>query len=157
VTSKQLSPVQRESEVIDPFTGGTVDVGDPVIAAEFLDALRGSKLTLDKLVKQVESILADEFERQGTRTVNAGRYELEQKETVTYEWDLTELVKLLDAGLPEERYAEFVNETVVTKPKQNIAKQLETNPTYAAIIDRARTRIVKGTRVDVRVAKGAVE
>jgi hypothetical protein len=150
-------PVQSVTEVIDPFTGSLVDVSDPQVAAEFLDALRGSKETITKLVHAVEEMLATEFERQGTRTINAGGWELEQRESVSFEWDEQELQKLLDAGLPEERYMEFINQTVSIRPKQNIAKQLETNPAYAVIIEQARTRIVKGVRVDVRRAKGAIE
>lgn len=151
-----LVPIES-TEVVDPMTGGMVDVSDPVKAAEFLDAMRQSKQVLDSAIRTVTDVISREFERQGTRTINAGKYELEQKETVGFEWDEEELQKLLDAGLPEARYMEFINQQVTIKPKQTIAKQLETNPEYAKIIDRARTRIVKGTRVDVRVAKGAVE
>lgn len=151
-----LVPIES-TEVIDPHTGGLIDVSDPATAAAFLDALRQSKHTIDSVISQVTEIVTREFERQGTRTINAGRYELEQKETASYEWDLTILVGLLDAGLPPDRYAEFVNETVIAKPKQSIAKQLETNPAYKEIIEQARRRVVKGTRVDVRVAKGAIE
>jgi hypothetical protein len=151
-----LVPIESTA-IIDPQTGEMVDVSDPVKAAEFLDQLRQSKQILDGVIRSVTEIVSHEFERQGTRTINAGRYELELKETASFEWDEQELQKLLDAGLPEERYMEFINQTVSIRPKQNIAKQLETNPAYAVIIDQARTRVVKGVRVDVRHAKGAIE
>lgn len=151
-----LEPIES-TEIIDPMSGQVVDAADPVKAAELLDAMRQSKLILDQAIRRVTEVLSHEFERQGTRTINAGPWELESKETASFEWDMEELEKLKDAGLPDDRFGEFVNATITYKPKQNIAKQLETNPAYRVIIEEARTRVVKGVRVDVRRAKGAIE
>lgn len=152
-----LEPYQSVVEVVDPFTGSLVDVSDPMRAAEFLDALRQSKDTITKVIKAVEEIQRAEFERQGTKTIHAGRWDLELEDQVTYEWDEQVLQELLDAGLPEERYHDLVQTTVSVKVRQNIAKQLEaTNETYREIVQRARTRVEKAPRVTVKPSKQAV-
>src|SRR5437899_9993366 len=110
-----LSPVRRETEVVDPFTGELVDVSDAQVAAEFLDALRGSKDAIDKVIRTVSDLCAPQFAAIGSRTINAGAWELEQVETVEYDWDEEESLKLLDAGLPPERYAELAVQTTTTK------------------------------------------
>lgn len=143
--------------VVDPMSGELVDITDLRAAAEFLERLRQSKQMFDAAIRQVSDALAAEFERQGTRTINAGAYDLEQKETAGYEWDEEEAQKLLDAGLPPERYAELAVQTVVTKFDQRVARQLETNPAYREIIERARRRVVKSVRVDVRPSTRVLE
>lgn len=139
------------TEVLDPFTGELVDVSDPQVAAEFLDALRGSKDAIDRVIRTVTDIITSEFQRQGSKTIAAGRWELELSPSVTYQWDEEELQKLLDAGLPEERYQDLVQTTVSVKVRQNVAKQLESsNDEYAAIIEQARTRVEGAPRVNVK-------
>jgi hypothetical protein len=153
----ELEPYQSVTEVVDPFTGSLVDVSDPMAAAEFLDALRQSKETITKIIHAVEGIQLAEFERQGTKTIHAGRWDLELESQVSYQWDEEVLHELLDAGLPEERYQDLVKTTVSVKVLQGEAKRLEAaNPAYAEIIGRARTRVEKPPRVSVKPSKQAV-
>lgn len=153
----ELLPYQSSTEVVDPFTGELVDVSDPKVAAEFLDALRGSKDAIDRIIRGVTEIALAEFERRGTKTINAGRWELKKAEQVSYEWDDEVLQELLDAGLPKERWQELVKETVTTKVSQQTAKELEAaNPAYKAIIERARKRVEKPARLEVKPSKVAV-
>jgi hypothetical protein len=136
-----LAPIQSVTEVVDPFTGSLVDVSDPMMAAEFLDALRQSKETITKIIHAVEEIQRAEFERQGTKTIHAGRWDLELESQVSYQWDEEVLHELLDAGLPEERYQDLVKTTVSVKVLQG---------------ERARTRVEKPPRVSVKPSKQAV-
>lgn len=153
----ELQPYQSVAEVVDPFTGSLVDVSDPMAAAEFLDALRGSKDTITKIIHAVEEIQRAEFERQGTKTIHAGRWDLTLEPQVAYVWDEQVLQELLDAGLPEERYRDLVKTTVSVKVSQDQAKRIESaNERYADIIERARTRVEKAPRVTAKPSKQAV-
>jgi hypothetical protein len=141
-------------EVIDPFSGQLINVSDPATAAEFVYALRTSKNVIDKLIKQVTTAAEPAFRQAGTKTLRFGAIEMELKEPVSYDWDEEILHELVDAGLPEERYADLVKETVVRKVNQSVAKQLEaSNEKYREIIERARTRVEKPPTLDVRPVK----
>lgn len=156
--SSDVAHLQGQSEVLDPFTGQLVDVSDPLVAAEFVDALRGSKNAIDKVIREVTAIFMPEFERRGTKTVNAGRWVLSKEEQVEYQWDIEELEKLLDAGLPPDRWKELVKETRSVKVSQSVAKQLEAaNPDYKVIIEQARTKVDKPARLGIEPAKAAIE
>jgi hypothetical protein len=57
--------------------------------------------------------------------------------TVEEEYDIAILHELIDAGLPEERWAELV--TYEPRVDGRIIQQLKRNPTYAAVIELAVT------------------
>jgi hypothetical protein len=72
------------------------------------------------------------------------------------DYDAELLERLLrDAGLPEERLMEAVQEIVTYKVDQRVLKQLTAaNPMYAAAADHARTVVDTPWRVTVKPVGG---
>ncbi len=138
------------TELVDVRSGELLPA-TPQNAIDLLAAAREMRGRILSLVKDCEAILLEESRRQGTKTLRLG----DTTATVTggsdLEWDLETLLELRDLGLPEERYDELVVARVEFKVDARVAAQLEkANPTYAAVIDRARSRVEKPWRVSVK-------
>ncbi len=138
------------TELVDVRTGELLPA-TPQNAIDLLAAAREMRGRILSLVKDCEAILLEESRRQGTKTLRLG----DTTATVTggsdLEWDLETLLELRDLGLPEDRYDELVVARVEFKVDARVAKQLEaSNEAYAAVIDRARTRVERPFRVSVK-------
>lgn len=138
------------TELVDVRSGELLPA-TPENAVELLTVVRDTRAKLLSLVKDCEAILLEESRRQGTKTLHleAGTAEITGGSGI--EWDIEELLKLRDVGLPEDRYNELVVATVTYKVDARVAKQLESaNPAYAEIVERARSRVEKPFRVSVK-------
>jgi hypothetical protein len=140
--------VTAPTGLVDPRTGEFLEP-TPANALTLLDAARDMRARLMDLVKDCELVLLEESRRQGTKTLHVdgvGTAEITGGSELS--WDLETLLELRDLGLPEDRYDELVVATVTYKVDARVAKQLEgANPDYAAVIERARTRVEKPWRV----------
>lgn len=140
------------TEIVIPGTGELVSLDDPAQVAAALTALKQHTTNVSAVRHLLEAVLAEESERQGTKTLRIGDYVATIGPGSDLDWDLDELAKLRDAGLPEERYNALVKTTVDYKVDARVASQIEkANPDYARIIGNARIRIPK--RASVRVDK----
>jgi hypothetical protein len=141
--------------VVLPFVGTIVDLREPVEVAEALTHVREVKRQLDELRALLEGVLRLESQRQGTKTLHLGALDAEVSGGVKPEYDLELLTEgLRAAGLPEERLAEAVVETVSYRANWKVLRQLEgANPAYASAIGAARTYVPTPWRVDVKGAR----
>ena len=140
-------------DLLNPFTGELVPATDIARVAATLDDLRDLRQKLNDTVALFTEAVIAESRRVGTRTLTAGAVKLELSADSTIEWDIEELLKLRDLGLPEDRYNQLVQQTVSFKVNGSVAKQLEgASEEYAAIIANARVRVPKRQYVTIKGA-----
>lgn len=138
-------------ELLNPITGELVPTSNVVQVAATLEALREYRDRLNVAIAVFSEPLIMESRRLGTRTLTAGALRAEVSSDHEIEWDLDALAKLLDVGLPQERYDELVRATVTYKVNGTVARQLAgASPEYAAVIERAKVRIPKRQYVTVK-------
>lgn len=138
-------------ELLNPFTGELVSTGDLARVAATLDDLREIRQKLNDAVAVFTEAVIAESRRVGSKTLTAGAVKLELSADSTIEWDVEELLKLRDLGLPEARYDELVQQTVSFKVNGSVARQLEgASEEYASIIQRARVRVPRRQYVSTR-------
>jgi len=145
----------QSTELVDPQTGELVNAADLQQAGVYLDILRRRKREIDDQIKLVEAIALNEMALLGQGTVRKGRVQLTRQGGKKYEYDLEELAKLQDAGLPEDRYSEVVKPVVDWKVDRNALKQLSAaNPEYRQIIENATTEVEGRTWLRVDFQRG---
>lgn len=138
-------------DIVVPGTGEIVSLAEASGVARALRAIREHKQQVEDVRALLERALVEESERAGTKTLHLGDgLTASIGPDTEIEWDLDELEKLKDAGLPDERYAELVTEVVSYKVNASVAKQIEgANARYGEIVVRARNRVPK--RQTVRI------
>ena len=148
--------VEETPVIVVPFTGEVVALNRPAEVAGALDSVRDLKRQLDELRALLEGVLRLEAQRQGTKTLHLGRLDAVISGGQRSEYDPEELTLLLRAaGLPEERLAEAVVQTVSYKVDQRVLRQLAgANPVYAAAVKAALTVIETPWRVTVKHVRG---
>lgn len=145
--------VNESRELVLPGTGQIVNLDDAAEVARALSSLRDWKRHADGARAVLEAALVEESARQGTKTLHLGAVTASVSADTELTWDITELVKLLDAGLPAERYQALVGETVTYKVNAAVAKQIAgANPAYAVIVAAAQTRTPKRQYVRIEGA-----
>ncbi len=138
------------TELLDVQTGEVLPA-TPDNAIQVLAAAREMRARMVGLIKDCEAVLLDESRRQGTKTLHFEGATATVTGGSDLEWALGTLLELLEIGLPEDRYADLVVETITYKVDARVANQLEkANPEYAAVIERARTRVERPFRVSVK-------
>lgn len=148
--SKTKAPAQSvevaevKADLLQPLTGELISPADVPALGEAIRALREHKSQIDVAIYAFTQAVVEASQALGTKTIRAGSMTIKVTGGDTIEWDVTELVKLRAAGLPEERYAELVTEQVSYKVNASVAKSIEgSNPVYAKIIGQARVRVPK--------------
>jgi hypothetical protein len=137
------------ARLIVPWTGEVLDATPVTAARALLEARRLREQIKDFEAVAREYVLQDS-QRQGTKTLHYGDTTATVSGDRELVWDMTELVKLLDAGLPQERYNDLVHEEVSYKVNAAVARQLAgANEEYADIIERARHYLPKRPSVSV--------
>ncbi len=133
------------TELVIPFSGEVVSRDDPAACARVWMEIKVLEDQLKDLRKLLGEAIIDESSRVGTKTLHFEGLKATVVEPTEIQWDLEILAELLEAGLPSDRYEQLVKTDVSYKVDGSIVRQLEgSNPDYAAIIDRARTRFPKG-------------
>ena len=142
----------KRPEIVDYDTGEIVDPRDTERVADLLERLQIVKREqLQPMINLCQEVILETMTEHGTGTLRAGEFEAKRSGGPEIEWDIEELEKLLDVGLPEERYAELVKIVQTFKVDGRIAKQLAgANQLYAEVIERAKQKIEKPYRVSVK-------
>lgn len=146
--------IEQAPEIMVPLLGELVDLREPDQVAAALEAIRAAKRILDEARGLLEAALRLEAQRQGTKTLHLGNVDavVSGGETVSYDCErLQEALRA--AGLPEERLAQVVVETVSYKVDQRVARQLAAaNPAYAEALEACRIVAPAPWRVSIRRA-----
>lgn len=138
-------------ELVNPLTGELVPSSDLPAVALTLEALREHRQRVSDAIGAFTEAVVAESRRQGTKTLTAGGVRLEVSADSEVQWDMTELARLVDIGLPPDRYGELVTEIVTYKVDGTVARQLAgSNPEYARIIEAAKGRVPKRAYVSVK-------
>ncbi len=148
-----MSELALSSGLLDIRSGELIDPTDAPRVAALLADVREHARQLTELRRACEQALAEEARRQGTKTLRFEGVEavVSGGEASELVWDIEELQKLLDAGLPSERFEALVRETVEYRVNAAVAKQIAAaNDEYAAIVERARSYRDKPVYVTVR-------
>lgn len=149
----EIEKVEAEaSQALVPLLGLVIDLDQPKQVAEALYIVRDAKRQLDEARAGLERVLAEEARRLGTKTLHLDGVEAVITGGPTVEYDIEELQKLLDAGLPEERYDKLVKAKVEYVVDKSVIRQLlgSGNAEYLRIIERAARDVEKPYRVSVR-------
>lgn len=136
-----------------PLSGELVDLTDARSAAVALERVRDAERDL----KVAKGVLLDALRAEASRrgdphvTLEGGvSYSVTDKTNIS--WDVEMLDRLLELGLPQERFDELVEVVVETKVNAVVAKQIaKMNPQYAAVISAARHDTPAGSEVKVTI------
>lgn len=149
-----MSEVERREQMIVPLIGLAVDPYRAEELADALGAVREAKRLLDEARGELEHLLAEEAQRQGTKTLHLGRNTVSISGGPETVYDIDVLERLQEAGLPEERYGDLVKTRIEYRVDRNVVRQLlgSGNPEYAAIIEKASRVEERPYRVSVKQA-----
>lgn len=136
--------VEDGETILMPLTGELVPRGDAEALAGALDQLKAHQTEVKFAISAFTEAIVAEARRRGTKTLNLGAVKVTLSADTEVVWDVEELGKLLDAGLPVERFGELVSETVTYKVNAAVANQISgANDEYKEIVERARQRVPK--------------
>jgi hypothetical protein len=142
--------VPEKRWVVLPHTGEVVPFEDPVACANAIEEIRNLEWKLREAKNELTRVFLEESERQGSKTMRWEGLEVVLSASETPQWDVTELIKLRDLGLPEGRYDALVKEEVTYKVSAAEAKRIAgANPEYAEVIERAKTMVPRNPSVKV--------
>ncbi len=144
-------PFTPGTELVLPGTGQVIDLANPGSCADALNQIRQLEQSLRDAKRVLTEMLVAESERQGTKTLRLGKLEAIVGGGYNVTWDIEELAKLQDLGLPEERYYDLVQTVISYKVNASVAKQIAgANPDYARIIENARGEEPAAYRVSLK-------
>lgn len=134
-----------------PATGEVINLEEPLAVARALHEVRAAKRQLDDARRVLEDALVQHSQTRGTKTLRIDEYEATVSGGEKVEWDVEELWKLRDAGLPEDRMNALVKTEVTYKVDAAVARQIAAaNPDYGEIIYRAKQKVPAPWRVSVK-------
>jgi hypothetical protein len=148
--SGELEPLV--TSVVVPLTGEYVELDNPAEVATALESVRRMKRDLDDVRATLEDALRVASERAGSRTLHLDDVTAIVSGGEKVEYDAEELAAALrTAGLPEQRLAELIVETVSYRVDQRVARSVEaSNPRYAAALERCRRVVPAPWRVAIK-------
>jgi hypothetical protein len=148
--------VSEEPTLLLPYTGTIVDLREPAEVAQALADVRDLKRRLDELRALLEGVLRLEAQRVGTKTLHLEGMDAVVSGGPRAEYDAELLMSRLRAcGLPEERVAQAVVQTVTYKPNAAVLRQLAAaNQDYRRAIDASRTTVDAPYRVSLKPRGG---
>lgn len=149
-TGDDPAPETRSTDLVHPATGEIVDLADVNACATIYAALGDMETRIKDARVLVRRALVDHARVYGGDTMRIDAAEVKIGHPVEITWDLAVLRELRAAGLPDDRWNELVEQTVVHKVKATVAKQIaKANPVYAEIVGRAEKRHPKPDTVSV--------
>jgi hypothetical protein len=153
-SGQELEPA---AELVVPFSGEIIPFADAPKVARALLEVRQLKERLDDARRVLEDALRFASEQAGSRTLHLGELDAVVSGGSKVEYDELELAKELRAvGLPEERLAELVVETVSYRVDQRVARSVAaSNRKYAAAIEACRRVVPVPWRVSIKQGGGA--
>jgi hypothetical protein len=152
--SKDLAEQRQKEALVVPLLGLVVSPESTNEVAEALGSIREAKRLLDEARGELERLLADEAQRQGTKTLHTDKLTVSVSGGPETVYDMEVLEQLQEAGLPEERYNELIKTEVIYRVDRNVVRQLRGsgNPDYEAIIEKAASVVERPYRVSVKRA-----
>lgn len=135
-----------------PGTGEVLDLANPDDAALAYNRLAVLAEQVRDAQTHVRRALVAHAGDYGGNTMILDSAEVKVTTGDSISWDLTELEKLKEFGLPTARWEQLVKTTTTVERKVSatVAKQIaKAKPEYAAIIERACTRTPKPPSVSV--------
>lgn len=140
-----------ELSLVHPRTGEIIDLEDPPTCLRVLADIRELESRLREAKAMLTDVLAVEFSRVGTKTLELGGVKATLGPDSEIVWDVGVLQELQALGLPEERMNELVTAEITYKVNANVAKQIAAaNTEYAEVIERAKQRIPKTPYVSIK-------
>ena len=133
--------VRPESRaLVNPATGELTSLDDAAACLRALAEVRELEDQLKFAKRVLSDAIADEAARQGTKTLRFPGITATVSNRKEIQWDLEVLERLLEAGLPGERYADLIKTEVTYKVSVREADRIAgANPAYNEIILKART------------------
>lgn len=133
--------IRENPERLIPLVGQLVDLTEPAQVAEAVTTIRDAKKQLDDINRLLCDVLRLEAARQGTKTLRYGATKVEISGGEKTDYDIEQLQqRLRDLGLPEDRLAELVTETVTYKVNARVAKSvMAANALYGDAIGACKT------------------
>lgn len=129
------------SLIVHPGTGEAVPADQADQVARILDELREHGKKVQEQRRNAELALADYARTVGAKTFELAGFKVAIRDQDTITWDIDTLERLLELGLPEDRWNQLVEQTISLKVNTRVAKQLAAaNPTYADVIEKAQER-----------------
>jgi len=129
-----------ERAVVNPATGELMSLDDPRSCLFALRELRDLEDRIKTVKRILSGAVAEEAARQGTKTLHLPGISATVATKKEIQWDLDQLTKLVDLGLPAERFAALVKTEVTYKVSAAEADRIaKANPDYRVVIERART------------------
>lgn len=140
-------------ELAIPGTGELVDLSDTPACVAALDALRNYESLIREAKATLTQAVIEEATRQGVRSLelpNGDRAEISPASEIVWDAELLE-ERLREAGMPEERISQIVEQTVTLKVKTGEAKKAAAaNPDYASAVEDARSEQPKAQYVSIK-------
>jgi hypothetical protein len=127
-------------QAIVPWSGEALSLTDTPAVARSLKEARQFKTELTRFIQGLEGVLLEHMDEHGKHTLRFGDTTIRgDTNTDDYDYDVTVLQELLDAGLPADRFSELVQQRVEFRVMKNVAKEVAASrPEYREILDRAR-------------------
>lgn len=143
--------VVAESTEVVLHTGEVILLSDLPACARAVEEIRDLEYRLRQMKNELTRPFVEETEKRGSKTLRWGEdLEVVVSASETVEWDVTELAKLQDAGLPDDRYDELVKAEVTYKVSAREATRIAgANEQYAEIIERAKTLVPKNPTLKI--------
>lgn len=132
-------------------TGEVVNLADTRQVVDALEHIRRLEYELREAKTVLTAAVAEECQRQGTKTLHLGEVTAELTGGSRVEWDMDRLAHLRDLGLPEDRWNQLVTIEQTYKVNAAEAKRIAAaNDAYANVIETARTTVPASFRVSVK-------
>lgn len=148
-----MSETETSQELAIPGTGEIVDLRDTPACVSALGAIRDYETLIREAKSMLTQAIVDEATKQGIRSIplpNGDRAEVSPASEIVYDALVLE-EGLREAGMPEERIREIVEETVSYKVKAGEAKKAASaNTEYARVVEEARSEQPKSQYITIR-------
>jgi hypothetical protein len=140
--------LDRGTELVVPVSGELLSLEDTAGCVRILGEIRQLEQSLKEAKAALTEALRQEFERQGTKTLEIEGVKAELRGGSEIVWDVETLEQLRVLGLPAERMAALITTEVSYKVNARVAKQIAAaNEEYAAVIESAKSVIPKASYV----------
>lgn len=139
------------TELVLVTTGELIDLSNTRQVVDALEHIRRLEYELRETKKALTEAVAEECQKQGTKTLHLGDVSAELTGGSKVEWDMDRLAHLKDLGLPDDRWNALVTIEQTYKVNAAEAKRIAAaNTAYANVIETARQVVPASYRVSVR-------